>query len=100
MKKAQLAKEAQLEEGEYEAAVRSEEITGDTTYKSLPALFSYVRFMSGGQTDAWKTSRCPACFERGLFCVAWRSTVANALSSMCEPSACVGCIKYGTGVKW
>lgn len=27
MKKAQLAKEAQLEEGEYEAAVRSDELT-------------------------------------------------------------------------
>lgn len=38
MKKAQLAKEAHLEEGEYEAAVRSEEITSDMINTTVLAL--------------------------------------------------------------
>lgn len=43
MKKAQLAKEAHLEEGEYEAAVRSEEITSDTIYQTVLDL-SFISF--------------------------------------------------------
>lgn len=45
MKKAQLAKEAQLEEGEYEAAVRSEEVPAVWVYRHIQSSSWWVRAM-------------------------------------------------------
>lgn len=94
MKKAQLAKEAQVEEGEYEAAVRSEETPHDTTYQTLLALSRVKRVP---RHCTWRTGRClhkiPVSGMFRFLRVAWRSAVVTASSAICVSLLNMDCMK-------